>query len=96
MYAGIVHSSVKRGSLEEAAKAWREAAPPAGEGQPGYKGALLLVEPGKDTMVGIGLWESKRAMRTLGPAPDHGDRTRSSGAGLMACSPKSPQGKSTR
>ena len=59
MYAGMVHFSVKRGSLEEAAKAWREAAPPAGEGQPGYKGALLLVEPGKDTMVGIGLWESK-------------------------------------
>jgi heme-degrading monooxygenase HmoA len=59
MYAGIVHFSVKRGSLEEAAQAWREGAPPAAEGQPGYKGALLLVEPGKDTMMGIGLWESK-------------------------------------
>ena len=59
MYAGMVHFSVKRGSLEEAAEVWREAALPAGEGQQGYKGALLLVEPGKDTMVGIGLWESK-------------------------------------
>ena len=59
MYAGVVHFSVKRGPLEEAAKVWREAALPAGEGQQGYKGVLLLVEPGKDTMVGIGLWESK-------------------------------------
>lgn len=59
MYAGMVHFSVKSGSLEEAANVWREAAVPAGEGQPGYMGALLLVESGKDTMVGIGLWESK-------------------------------------
>ena len=70
MYAGMVHFSVKRDSLEEAAKVWQEAALPAGEGQPGYKGALLLVEPGKDTMVGIGLWESKSdadAWATTGP-----------------------------
>jgi heme-degrading monooxygenase HmoA len=59
MYAGMVHFSVKSGSLEEAVQAWREGAPPAGEGQTGYKGALLLVEPGKDPMVGIGLWDSK-------------------------------------
>jgi hypothetical protein len=32
-------------------------APSPGEGQPGFKGALLLVEPGKDAMVGIGLEE---------------------------------------
>ncbi len=55
MYAGMVHFSVKSGSLDEAVQAWREGAPPAAEGQPGYKGALLLVEPGKNTMVGIGL-----------------------------------------
>ena len=70
MYAGMVHFSVKSGSLDEAAQAWREGAPPAAEGQPGYRGALLLVEPGKDTMVGIGLWESKRdadAWATTGP-----------------------------
>jgi heme-degrading monooxygenase HmoA len=70
MYAGMTHFSVKSGFLEEAAEAWREGAPPAGEGQPGYKGALLLVEPGKDTMVGIGLWETKSeadAWATTGP-----------------------------
>ena len=70
MYAGVVHFSVKSGSLEEAAKAWREGAPPAAEGQPGYKGAVLLVEPGKDTMMGIGLWDSKSdadAWATTGP-----------------------------
>ncbi len=59
MYAGMVRFGVKSGSLEEAAEAWRQAAPPAGEQQSGYKGALLLVEPGKETMVGIGLWETK-------------------------------------
>jgi heme-degrading monooxygenase HmoA len=70
MYAGMVHFSVKSGSLDEAAQAWREGAPPAAEGQPGYRGALLLVEPGKDKMVGIGLWESKSdadAWATTGP-----------------------------
>jgi heme-degrading monooxygenase HmoA len=70
MYAGVVHFSVKSGSLEEAAQAWREGAPLAAEGQPGYKGALLLVEPGKDTMMGIGLWDSKSdtdAWATTGP-----------------------------
>ena len=70
MYAGMVHFSVKSGSLDEAAQAWREGAPTAAEGQPGYRGALLLVEPGKDTMVGIGLWESKSdadAWATTGP-----------------------------
>lgn len=70
MYAGMVHFSVKSGSLDEAVQAWREAAPPAAEGQPGYKGALLLVEPGKNTMVGIGLWDSKSdadTFATTGP-----------------------------
>jgi hypothetical protein len=37
MYAEMTHFSVKSGILEEAAKVWREAAPPAGEGQPGFK-----------------------------------------------------------
>jgi heme-degrading monooxygenase HmoA len=59
MYAGIVHFSVKSGFLEEATQAWREGVEPAAEGQPGYKGALLFVEPEKDKMMGIGLWESK-------------------------------------
>jgi len=70
MYAGMVRFSVKSGSLEDAAKAWREAAPPAAEVQSGYKDALLFIEPGKDTMVGIGLWESKSdadAWATTGP-----------------------------
>ena len=70
MYAGIVHFSVKSGSLEEAAQAWREGVEPAAEGQPGYKGALLFVEPEKDKMMGIGLWESKSdadAWATTGP-----------------------------
>ena len=70
MYAGMVHFSVKSGSLDEAVRAWREGAPPAAEGQPGYQGALLLVEPGKDKMVGIGLWDSKSdadAWATTGP-----------------------------
>jgi hypothetical protein len=70
MYAGVVHFSVKSGSLEAAAQAWREGAPPAAEGRPGYKGALLLVEPGKYTMMGIGLWDSKSdadAWATTGP-----------------------------
>jgi heme-degrading monooxygenase HmoA len=70
MYAGVVHFSVTSGSLEEAAQAWREGVEPAAEGQPGYKGALLLIEPGKDTMMGIGLWETKSdadAWATTGP-----------------------------
>jgi heme-degrading monooxygenase HmoA len=70
MYAGMVRFSVNSGSLEEAAQIWREAAPPAGERQQGYKGALLLVEAGKDEMVGIGLWERKSdadAWATTGP-----------------------------
>ena len=70
MYAGLTHFSVKSGSLEQAAQSWREAAPPAGERQPGFKGALLLVEAGKDEMVGIGLWEAKSdadAWATTGP-----------------------------
>ena len=70
MYAGIVHFSVKSGSLEEATQAWREAVEPAAEGQPGYKGALLFVEPEKNKMMGIGLWESKSdadAWATTGP-----------------------------
>ena|SRR3712207_75015 len=70
MYAGVVHFSVKGGSLDEAAQAWREGAVPAAEGQPGYKGALLLVGPEEDTMMGIGLWDSKSdadAWATTGP-----------------------------
>lgn len=66
MYAGMVRFSVNSGSLEEAAQAWREAAPPAGEQQSGFKGALLLVEAGKDTMVGIGLWEKQERCGRLG------------------------------
>ena len=70
MNAGVVHFSVTSGSLEEATQAWREGVAPAAEGQPGYKGALLLIEPGKDTMMGIGLWDSKSdadAWATTGP-----------------------------
>ena len=59
MYAGRVHFSVKSGALDEAAQAWRGGVLPAAEGQPGYKGAMLLVESAKSTMVGIGLWDSK-------------------------------------
>ena len=59
MYAGMVHFSVKSSALDEATQAWREEVLPAADGQPGYKGAMLLVEPAKSTMVGIGLWESK-------------------------------------
>jgi heme-degrading monooxygenase HmoA len=69
-YAGMVHFSVKSGALDEAAQAWREGVLPAADGQPGYKGAMLLVESAKSTMVGIGLWESKSdadAWATTGP-----------------------------
>jgi heme-degrading monooxygenase HmoA len=70
MYAALVNYSVKPGHLDEAIRLWREEVEPAAEGQPGYKGSVLLLEPANYRLVVIAYWDTKAhddAFATTGP-----------------------------
>jgi hypothetical protein len=45
--------------MDEAVAIWRDEVLPAGQGQPGYVGALLLRDDAAGKLVGIGVWQSK-------------------------------------
>jgi heme-degrading monooxygenase HmoA len=66
MYAGLDDYPVAPGNLDEAIRVWREEVLPTAEEQPGYRGALLMVDPEKNKMVGVGLWDSKEAADAFG------------------------------
>ena len=51
MYAALISYPVKPGHLDEAIRVWREEVEPAAEGQPGYEGSVLLVEPANNKLV---------------------------------------------
>jgi heme-degrading monooxygenase HmoA len=59
MYAALVNYSVKPGHLDEAIRLWREEVEPAAEGQPGYEGSVLLVEPANNRLVVVAYWDTK-------------------------------------
>jgi heme-degrading monooxygenase HmoA len=70
MYAALVNYSVKSGHLNEAIRLWREEVEPAAEGQPGYEGSVLLIEPDDNKLVVVAYWDTKAhddAFATTGP-----------------------------
>jgi heme-degrading monooxygenase HmoA len=70
MYAALVNYSVKSGHLNEAIRLWREEVEPAAEGQPGYEGSVLRIEPDDNKLVVVAYWDTKAhddAFATTGP-----------------------------
>jgi heme-degrading monooxygenase HmoA len=70
MYAALVNYSVKSGHLDEAIRLWRAEVEPAAEGQPGYEGSVLLVDPASNRLVVVAYWDTKAhddAFATTGP-----------------------------
>jgi heme-degrading monooxygenase HmoA len=70
MYAALVNYSVKSGHLNEAIRLWRGEVEPAAEGQPGYEGSVLLIEPDDNKLVVVAYWDTKAhddAFATTGP-----------------------------
>jgi heme-degrading monooxygenase HmoA len=70
MYAALVNYPVRPGYLNEAIHFWREELEPAAEGQPGYLGSVLLVEPEDNRLVVVAYWDTKAhddAFATTGP-----------------------------
>lgn len=62
MFARVISVTVRHGSTAEVAQVYRERVVPAARSQPGFKGALLLANPGTDKIVSITLWESREAL----------------------------------
>jgi heme-degrading monooxygenase HmoA len=61
---------VNSGPLNEAIRLWREEVEPAAEGQPGYEGSVLLIEPDDNKLVVVAYWDTKAhddAFATTGP-----------------------------
>jgi heme-degrading monooxygenase HmoA len=59
MYAALVNYSVKAGHLDDVIRLWREEVEPAAEGQPGYEGSVVLVEPTNNRLVVAAYWDTK-------------------------------------
>lgn len=62
MFARVISVTVRHGTVEEFARVYRERVMPAARSQPGFKGALLLANPGNDKVVSITLWETREAL----------------------------------
>ncbi len=62
MFARVISVTVRHGSTDEAARVYLERVVPAARTQPGFKGALLLANPGTDKIISVTLWESREAL----------------------------------
>ena len=58
MHARVVTAKLKPGTIEEAARIYRESVVPAASQEQGYKGAILLVNPDADKAISITIWDS--------------------------------------
>ena len=62
MYASVITTQLKRGTMAEAISIYAESIVPAMQYQPGFEGANLMINEDTDTAVSTTYWETKTAM----------------------------------
>lgn len=62
MFARVISVRVRHGAVAEVARIYQERVVPAARSQPGFKGAILLVNQGTDKIISITFWESQEAL----------------------------------
>lgn len=65
MYARVAQVKIQSERIDEAIEIYQRSVVPALEGQPGFKGALLLTQPESGRGISITLWETE-GHRTAG------------------------------
>jgi heme-degrading monooxygenase HmoA len=63
MYARVLHVEIQPGQLDEAVRRYRESLIPAAQELPGFRGALLLTEPGTGNAISVSLWETEAELQ---------------------------------
>ena len=63
MYARVITTPMKPGSMDEAASIYENSIAPAMREQPGFKGATLLANEDTNTAISISLWETDADMQ---------------------------------
>ena len=66
MHARMTMAQARPERFDEAVAAVREAFLPAAQGQPGYRGFLLLTDRAAQQLVGISVWETEGDMDASG------------------------------
>jgi hypothetical protein len=61
MLAGVVTFHIKQGMMDRAVAMWKNQVLPQGTGQPGFLGAMLLVDSVQNQLIGYGFWQDKAA-----------------------------------
>ncbi|MFQ6115311.1 MAG: antibiotic biosynthesis monooxygenase family protein [bacterium] len=63
MHARVVTCQAQPGKIEEGISIYRDSAAPAAKQQKGFKGILLLTNPGTGKAISITLWETEADMK---------------------------------
>ena len=64
MYARVSTAEVQHGKMGDVIAVSRDAALPAAQQQPGFKGAFWLTDPDANKLMAVTLWETREDMET--------------------------------
>lgn len=68
MNARVVTALFQPGKIDEGVSTFRNVVVPGAKEHPGFKGALMLTDPGTGKMIALTLWETEAELEATGNA----------------------------
>ena len=87
MYARVVTGQYQPGKLDEGEQIYRESILPEARQQPGFKGALGLVDRSSGKAISISFWQTEANAQASGVSSSYGQAQMAKIASLLAAAP---------
>ena len=87
MYARVVTGQYQPGKVDEGEQIYRESILPAARQQPGFKGALGLVDRSSGKAISITLWQTAANAQASGASSSYGQAQLAKVASLLTVAP---------